>query len=1029
MLDFYRTQLGETDSLISLERKYFILSLGGGILTDTRSWNDAAYQYFRSWNGGEAGSLNDEAFKYYSSLSGLTPAANYSLRDHMIEVFAPVSEGGLGGPGVSAPITDQLEAMYMADYPDGYAIDNRISKNIASADNTTFEGSAGTWVNSQNCTVARSTTVAYEGSASLAITSTAGGTVVARTPNGLNAMPITAGQTYTAVAQVRSAAVARSMRIGVAWVDGAGVYISDAPVGSSAVTSSTSAWTKSILQAVTAPSNAAYAYLTFVIGSVAGAGEIHYIDQVGLWSGTSTDWVLPGKLHNINMLTDNQATVEDDASGYTSPYGATLARSTAQFVSGSSSLALTGTQTNGSYAQSNTAANGIAVTAGKTYTAVAKIRAATTVRSCHVDIIWFNAAGGTVTTSTGGAATNSNSAWTSYTKTVVAPVGAVSAGVIIAIEPVSAIGEVHYVDEIGLWEGNVTTWVPPYKGKALINDYAPVDFLRDLSGKNRHALPAASINQPRFRKPNPGTSSKNLLTYNQATAEFDTTGIANSTNCNVTRTTAQFLTGVASISMSSVAGGNMACQWGVSGSIRAPVTAGTSYTAIAYVRSAVSARVVSIDILWFSALLGGFISTSTATITATDNTTGWVKIQNTATAPATAIYATVIVNVASTGGAAEVHYVDNVGIWPTQTNNANLDWQAPGLFFYNLLSYNQATVETDTTGLTSNGNCAVARSTAQALHGIGSLSLTSSASGDMSAITSTGLVAVTPSTTYTGVASIRSAVSARSCRVELRWFDAAQALISTTLGTAANDSTSAWTSYTVSGAAPSNAAYAALIVRVLSTGAASEVHYADQLGISAGEHTVWKPPVTIPNNRPIIQFDGVNHVLQVPISLLSSVNARTLYVVSALDAENPGRSFQDPFALFVGGGASMSAIRYQLSDDSWRAVFRRIQADTAAQVFRVGDTPATYQVMSANVDTASDGVIGFWHNGVAGTNGAPFATSTGQTEATVTVSMGGGAGQLQGAVAAVLAYSAKHTATQRQQIERWLGSLYGVTVA
>ena len=42
---------------------------------------------------------------------------------------------------------------------------------------------------------------------------------------------------------------------------------------------------------------------------------------------------------------------------------------------------------------------------------------------------------------------------------------------------------------------------------------------------------------------------------------------------------------------------------------------------------------------------------------------------------------------------------------------------------------------------------------------------------------------------------------------------------------------------------------------------------------------------------------------------------------------------------------------------------------------------------------------------------------------------GKGAGQLVGSIAAALVYSKVHTDAERKQVEQWLGTLYGITVA
>lgn len=171
----------------------------------------------------------------------------------------------------------------------------------------------------------------------------------------------------------------------------------------------------------------------------------------------------------------------------------------------------------------------------------------------------------------------------------------------------------------------------------------------------------------------------------------------------------------------------------------------------------------------------------------------------------------------------------------------------------NELTRNQSSVETGLAGWEVGANVAIARDTTAGsfLHGVAGLKMTSVASGDMNVRSLTGalagatagyqmaLVPVLGSKTYEALASFKSAVSVRSCRVDIRWFTSAGAFISATTGSAANDNTSTWTQVVCASTAPSNAAYAGLVLSVLATGAASEVHWVDQIGLAPGASTTW----------------------------------------------------------------------------------------------------------------------------------------------------------------------------------------------
>lgn len=157
----------------------------------------------------------------------------------------------------------------------------------------------------------------------------------------------------------------------------------------------------------------------------------------------------------------------------------------------------------------------------------------------------------------------------------------------------------------------------------------------------------------------------------------------------------------------------------------------------------------------------------------------------------------------------------------------------------NLLTENQASLETDTTGWIAFDNVSIARTTAQALHGVASLQATTAADGTATPGTLRGTsgVVVSPSTAYTALCSITSSV-ARTARVYVSWFDAAGAAISDVVGATLATSTSSWTELSVTATSPSNAAFASIQVQIFST-LASEVHYLDQAGLFQGSSATW----------------------------------------------------------------------------------------------------------------------------------------------------------------------------------------------
>lgn len=155
----------------------------------------------------------------------------------------------------------------------------------------------------------------------------------------------------------------------------------------------------------------------------------------------------------------------------------------------------------------------------------------------------------------------------------------------------------------------------------------------------------------------------------------------------------------------------------------------------------------------------------------------------------------------------------------------------------NLLPAADASLEVGLGTWVANANCSVTQSTTQALDGTHSLRLSSTAAGDMSAKNTA--IAVSPSTQYTALTSFRAGASARSCRVTIQWLTAAMAAISTSVGTSVADTTTGWTQVFVTATSPSNAAFAYIVPEVVSTGGASELHYADEIDLHQGATTTF----------------------------------------------------------------------------------------------------------------------------------------------------------------------------------------------
>ena len=142
----------------------------------------------------------------------------------------------------------------------------------------TFETDAGTW-SGANASVARSTAQAHNGAASLSVTASTAANVSAQSgASAAEYVTVQPSTEYAAEAWVRAATVSRLCDVRIDWYTAAGASISTA--AGDDVADSTSAWSRLTVSG-TSPVNAAFARVRVLVFSP-GAGEVHYVDDVGL---------------------------------------------------------------------------------------------------------------------------------------------------------------------------------------------------------------------------------------------------------------------------------------------------------------------------------------------------------------------------------------------------------------------------------------------------------------------------------------------------------------------------------------------------------------------------------------------------------------------------------------------------------------------------------------------------------------------------------------------------------------------------
>jgi len=181
----------------------------------------------------------------------------------------------------------------------------------------------------------------------------------------------------------------------------------------------------------------------------------------------------------------------------------------------------------------------------------------------------------------------------------------------------------------------------------------------------------------------------------------------------------------------------------------------------------------------------------------------------------------------------------------------------------NLLSENQASVETDTTGFTNHG-CTIDRHSDAAMHGSYGLLMTSSATANFGVYVPTGTgvsgFAVTPGEVVTAVVSLKAPVITRAVNFYIYWFKSDGSASSTAFtlkGISALSTTE--TQIRLTAVVPADAAIAALRVAVQAPAGAGEVAHADKFGLWKGAGGQWAMPgVPIPGTSEIAVNNAVH---------------------------------------------------------------------------------------------------------------------------------------------------------------------------
>lgn len=205
-------------------------------------------------------------------------------------------------------------------------------QSLIPADDFSLEGSLGTWVLDNNCSVARTSFgSAEQGGFVLDITANGGGVATAKT--GFIA-GIQAGVTYSARAAFWRVTTTRTCRVDIQWFTSGGSLLSTST--GIAVSEATSSWQPSFCTGV-APATATQAKILVAVLGTPANGEHHYVDTVALVPGALNQF--PNPIFEIDADADG---IGDSWQGTASGSGTiTYALDTAKVFAGVASQRMT----------------------------------------------------------------------------------------------------------------------------------------------------------------------------------------------------------------------------------------------------------------------------------------------------------------------------------------------------------------------------------------------------------------------------------------------------------------------------------------------------------------------------------------------------------------------------------------------------------------------------------------------------------------------------------------------------------------
>lgn len=166
--------------------------------------------------------------------------------------------------------------------------------NVLDVDSSSFESSAGLWVNDSNTTVTTSATNPKSGSNALQLTAIAAANMVVRAGSGTTGARVKPGDTVSVTESFRAGTTARTVAAGIRYFQIDGVTQVGADAYGTGAADNNAGYT-TVTFTGTAPVGA---YRAVALGRVTAAalGEVHRMDEAGLNYGSVTTWSSGGFL-------------------------------------------------------------------------------------------------------------------------------------------------------------------------------------------------------------------------------------------------------------------------------------------------------------------------------------------------------------------------------------------------------------------------------------------------------------------------------------------------------------------------------------------------------------------------------------------------------------------------------------------------------------------------------------------------------------------------------------------------------------